>query len=257
MASKPSIRSLQALSRRSRRCCVCANTTKHVTPVRQFSSTSSRLEEGYESKSMERPRWTYTPEQMKAPFHPRLKDPSKAYEVNEDPAKLDAMYVKLLGRGGDQVLTEEIKWLAVTHKSFDQGRRGFNDRLALFGKQILLVQTNLALLHSPSGSATPIPDPYGRTPYSHPALNGLPNLSTVSVSDVLAKERLGRLAASCGIPQVTRWKPRNPANLESSGCDVVYAASLYAILGAIALQRGGEKANQVAREAILKRLGIE
>jgi large subunit ribosomal protein L15 len=71
---------------------------------------------------------------MKAPFHPRKKDPRKAWtKVNEDPAKLDAMYIKLLGKGGDRVLPEEVKWLAVTHKSFDQGRRGFNDRLAFFG----------------------------------------------------------------------------------------------------------------------------
>ena len=31
------------------------------------------------------------------------------------------------------MLTEETKWLAVTHKSFDHGRRGFNDRLAYLG----------------------------------------------------------------------------------------------------------------------------
>lgn len=52
---------------------------------------------------------------------------------NEDPAKLDAMYNRLLGSKGDRMLPDEIKWLAVTHKSFDQGRRGFNTRLAYFG----------------------------------------------------------------------------------------------------------------------------
>jgi large subunit ribosomal protein L15 len=71
---------------------------------------------------------------MKAPFSPRIKDPNKAWESNNDPQKLDAMYSKMLGRGGENFLTEEVKWLAVTHKSFDQGRRGFNDRLAFFGK---------------------------------------------------------------------------------------------------------------------------
>ncbi len=81
----------------------------------------------------ERPRWSYTPEKMKAPFHPRIKDPTKAYTVNEDPAVLDAMYAGLLGRGGENALSDEVKWLAVTHKSFDQGRRGFNDRLAFLG----------------------------------------------------------------------------------------------------------------------------
>lgn len=31
------------------------------------------------------------------------------------------------------MLSDEVKWLAVTHKSFDHGRRGFNDRLAYIG----------------------------------------------------------------------------------------------------------------------------
>jgi hypothetical protein len=70
---------------------------------------------------------------MKAPFHPRIKDPKMAFTCNEDPNLLDAMYVKLLGRGGENALSDEVKWLAVTHKSFDQGRRGFNDKLAFFG----------------------------------------------------------------------------------------------------------------------------
>lgn len=78
---------------------------------------------------------------MTAPFQPRIKDPSKAYECNSDPAKLDRMYNTFLGRGGDKLLTDEVKWLAVTHKSFDQGRRGFNDRLAFLGQ---LDHTSLA-----------------------------------------------------------------------------------------------------------------
>lgn len=59
-----------------------------------------------------------------------------AWESNNDPARLDQFYAKFLGRGGDSVLSEEVKWLAITHKSFDQGRRGFNDRLAFFGEYL-------------------------------------------------------------------------------------------------------------------------
>ena len=59
---------------------------------------------------------------------------NKIWLVNSSPERLDAMYVRLLGPRGDKVLPEELKWLAVTHKSFDQGRRGFNDRLAMMGK---------------------------------------------------------------------------------------------------------------------------
>lgn len=63
-----------------------------------------------------------------------VKDPSRTvWHNNDDPAKLDAMYNRLLGPKGERMLPEEIKWLAITHKSFDQGRRGFNTRLAYFG----------------------------------------------------------------------------------------------------------------------------
>jgi hypothetical protein len=39
----------------------------------------------------------------------------------------------MLGPGGDKVLGDEVKWLAVTHKSFQHGKQGFNDRLAYLG----------------------------------------------------------------------------------------------------------------------------
>lgn len=72
---------------------------------------------------------------MKAPLQMDFaKNPrNKVWAVNNDPARLDQMYERLLGQGGSKMLPDELKWLAVTHKSFDQGRRGFNDRLALVG----------------------------------------------------------------------------------------------------------------------------
>ena len=41
------------------------------------------------------------------------------------------MYTTLLGR--DMGLTDEVKWQAVTHKSFDHGRQPFNEKLAIYG----------------------------------------------------------------------------------------------------------------------------
>jgi large subunit ribosomal protein L15 len=70
---------------------------------------------------------------MIAPVPLNKHHPSNRFRVNEDPEKLDAIYNRILGDGGDKILTEEVKWLAVTHKSFDQGRRGYNDRLAFLG----------------------------------------------------------------------------------------------------------------------------
>jgi hypothetical protein len=45
-------------------------------------------------------------------------------------------------------------------------------------------------------------------------------------------------------------------NLDGSGIDVVLTTTIFAIIGAIALQKGGAVAAEVAREKVLKRLGI-
>lgn len=47
-----------------------------------------------------------------------------------------------------------------------------------------------------------------------------------------------------------------PGNFEGSGIDVVLTQALYAIVGAISLQNGGEVANRIARERILAPLGL-
>lgn len=133
MASNPASRSLQALSKRARRC-QYSSTTSRTSSIRHFSASSSKLDTQYENERAPRPRWSYTPQKMTAPYPMQARDPNMAWECNSDPAKLDRFYIKFLGRGGDTVLTDEVKWLAVTHKSFDQGRRGFNDRLAFFGR---------------------------------------------------------------------------------------------------------------------------
>lgn len=80
-----------------------------------------------------RPRWSYTPPRTMAPFRLRLGSGRPDFFVNSDPAVLDKFYIRMLGEQGDKVISDELKWLAVTHKSFDQGRRGFNDRLAFLG----------------------------------------------------------------------------------------------------------------------------
>lgn len=112
----------------------CKNALRHATPLhlRPLTTSSTRHEE-MEVVRVRRPRWQQTPAAMVAPFRLRPRNPANEYRVNEDPERLDEVYIRVLGSGGDKLLTEEVKWLAVTHKSFDHGRRGFNDRLAFFG----------------------------------------------------------------------------------------------------------------------------
>jgi len=143
MASSTAERSFYRLLRRARPACHCANTTSRSASIRQFAVSALRREVQYDTEKGERPRWSYTPEKMKAPYPWRITDPEKKWECNSDPKRLDQFYIKFLGRGGDQVLTEEIKWLAITHKSYDQGRRGFNDRLAFFGMNSFTVARSI------------------------------------------------------------------------------------------------------------------
>ncbi|KAG9242704.1 ribonuclease-III-like-domain-containing protein [Calycina marina] len=258
MASKATYRTGQLLIRRSRPSCQCLNSPLILTSSRQISTSSPRSVPEYETEKKERPRWSYTPEGMKAPYPVKIKDPAQAWECNSDPIKLDQFYIRFLGPGGDKVLTDETKWLAITHKSFDQGRRGFNDRLAFLGRRIITLQTTLALLNSSVATKTQtissIED--GRVPIEHPALQGLNNLTSAPIDEVLTKYRLGGLATQAGMRDIMRWKPRLTQNLERSGIDVALTTSLYAVIGAIDLERGMDVANQVTREKILKPLGI-
>ena len=70
---------------------------------------------------------------MVAPVRSKPRPLNNDFPVNQDPYRLDQAYIRLLGPGGEKMLTEEVKWLAVTHKSFDHGRRGYNDRLSYLG----------------------------------------------------------------------------------------------------------------------------
>ena len=46
-------------------------------------------------------------------------------------------------------------------------------------------------------------------------------------------------------------------NLQGSGLPIIVSQALYAIVGAVALQKGGEVANKVVRERILDPLGLQ
>ncbi|KAF6218827.1 hypothetical protein HO133_005370 [Letharia lupina] len=195
---------------------------------------------------------------MMAPIRSKPPVANNDFAVNEDPERLDNVYNRVLGKEGYKMLTDEVKWLAVTHKSFDHGRRGFNERLAFLGKRIVQLQTSLTLFHS--SSATPFPetqDQYGREPFRHPALDGLAGVSAESKEQILRTGRTAQLAEKYGLNTVVRWKPRTMANLKGSGQLIVTSRALYAIVGAVALQKGGEVANNVVRERILWPLGLQ
>ncbi|KAL9631048.1 MAG: hypothetical protein Q9164_006101 [Protoblastenia rupestris] len=231
-----------------------------TSPPRLFHISSSSHAEYVPQQPkypQEQPRWQQTPPRMAAPFRSKPPVDDNDFAVNEDPVKLDRVYEKVLGRGSDKMLTEEVKWLAVTHKSFDHGRRGYNDRLCFLGRRIVELQTSLALVHGSSIEPTHVPqDAYGREPFKHSALQGLDTLTEENRSISTNKKRIAQLGERYGLDTVMRWKPRKAPKLKESGFEVVIQQALYAIVGAVALQKGGQVANDIVRERILGPLGL-
>jgi large subunit ribosomal protein L15 len=177
---------------------------------------------------------------MKAPVRIKLRAEGGRHDVNKDPRKLDEMYVSFLGRGGDKMLSEETKWLAVTHKSFDHGRRGFNDRLAFLGRtrwsmredqgltitqgrRIIELQASLGLLNisDPSHKLEGTEDPYGRTPFSDPALDGVESLTSGTRTWLTYHRQLSKIAGDYGIPAVMRWVPKNVCSVGQQNVDIL------------------------------------
>lgn len=135
-------------------------------------------------------------------------------------------------------------------------------------------------MQNPANSGGPgVEDPFGRQPFSHPALEGLENLNNSTKLLVTSKLNLSQLAQKYQLDKVLRWSPRKvsyklqyalifiafcwrlisnfqPFSLTNSGIDLVLAHSLYAIVGAIALEKGGDVANKVAQNRILEPLGV-
>ncbi|KAF9877185.1 RNase III domain-containing protein [Colletotrichum karsti] len=239
----------------AQRCIARSYATATESKIEEFSRRTVESERPDELRH--RPRWSYTPEAMKAPFSPHItKDPRRSiWQVNNDPKKLDEMYVRFLGRDGDRLLPEEVKWLAVTHKSFDQGRRGFNDRLAYLGRQAVVVETTRSIVSSEKEGAM-VPDSYGRKPFYHPALAKIDNFNVQLPNQAVTKEKIEQLALDAGIDKVLRWKPAKPENLAGSGQQIVLNGAVFAIVGAISLQHGAEVAGRVIRERILKPLSL-
>ncbi|KAI1125994.1 RNase III domain-containing protein [Nemania abortiva] len=226
------------------------------TCMRTF--TTSGLSDLEATIEVEEPRWTHTPPRMKAPFSPHIvKNPLRSHwKVNEDPQKLDDALNTFLGRDGARMLPEELKWLAVTHKSFDQGRRGFNDRLAFLGRQICTLEAMESIITSVPKLDGMAADEYAemRQPFEDPALRSLDNLSQSQPNDIFTMEKLTKLAIDTGLTEIVRWKPRLPENPLGSGFNTVMAGAVYSLVGAIALQNGGKAASRIVRERIMKNL---
>lgn len=201
--------------------------TQQSTNSHNYATSSS------ESTREHTPRWAATPSRMAMPVRarpgPRQRQ-SPPFVVNTDASVLDTAYTSFLGKNGDTILPEEIKWLAVTHKSFDHARRGFNDKLAFLGKTLCNVQCSLALIEQPVRSDVEEIERKANQhkQFAHPAMRGVRNVSDFAKNQTLDKDRLASLARQYGLDAVVRWKPRNvssPLYLDLPGQLLTYVST--------------------------------
>ncbi|EWC47457.1 hypothetical protein DRE_00425 [Drechslerella stenobrocha 248] len=199
------------------------------------------------------------------PFVPVATHMRVPFQVNDSVDVLNEMYIKLLGPGGDGVLTEQVKWQCVTHKSFDHGLQPYNTKLVFYGRRVAYLHASLYMVHR---RYTPINPQSGQgdgPPLTIEALSNDPSLllhsikkgnpvnrvNYFAINNLIDSTNMFGIAKTCGLVGCLRWKPRNPANLISSGAPKVSQDAILAIVGAVALQHGGEAARRVMEERIL------
>ncbi|KAK5116197.1 hypothetical protein LTR62_008523 [Meristemomyces frigidus] len=247
-------------------CASCARTLRSTTTPKHTARAFTTISTNQQLPVQDLPRWQQPPPRMKAAFRLRPMPNQPEWRVNDKIEPLNEMYDNFIGRAGEgardqagvqgtkgsDLLPEEVKWLAITHKSHDHGRLGFNDRLALLGKRLVDLHTSIALLHAPAPPATSSTSGI----YAHPALHNLSNITKSTRAQILSPARLAKLAQGYGMDRVVRWKPKKSGDLKASGSDTVLAHAVYAVVGAVALQRGGEVAGRVVREKVLAPLGL-
>lgn len=76
------------------------------------------------------------------------------------------------------------------------------------GKQIVQLQASLALVQNSTATSSSSRDAHDREPFSHPALNGLQNLSPRTKNALTDRKKLAELARTYETEKIIRWNPR-------------------------------------------------
>ncbi|KAF3158830.1 hypothetical protein TWF106_011229 [Orbilia oligospora] len=285
-SSRSCLRPVLSSSRQSRTICAqCSSTPRpHTLPTnhqrsspstglsnRQFHASASpaisrplqQVQQQPVPPQINTPPAGYRMNKITRPFVPVATHMRVPFAVNTSLDVLNDMYNKLLGEGGANALTDDIKWQCVTHKSFDHGLQPYNTKLAFYGRRIAYLHTTLSMIHQP---VAPTPQPNAIIAGSgEPEISNDPTLklpviarrnpvnrvSYMSVQNHLSSTNLYGIAQASGMVPCLRWKPRNPANLTDSGVIKVAEDTIMAILGAVALQKGGDAARVIMEERIL------
>jgi large subunit ribosomal protein L15 len=88
-------------------------------------------------------------------------------------------------------------------------------------------------------------------PFLHNDYKSLENVTSANIDAIMDAKRLEPLINESGLIEIMRWKPARVTDVIGSGQMAIAIECLFAIVGAVALQKGGDVAARLAREKIL------
>jgi len=162
------------------------------------------------------------------------------YELNQNNIQHIKSYL------GDKFpIPDEIALQIITHKSFGNGIKPYNEKLAAMGSKLLSLFAAKHVVNKSTATDAKL------------AINGK-NLSILGSPN--AKELPGRISTGYfaklnGLNDVMFWKSRNPTlSFESSGELKVSSQLLYSLIGAVNIYHGKAKAEEFISDNIIKGL---
>ncbi len=82
------------------------------------------------------------------------------------------------------------------------------DARCVAGRQIVALEATRSILAAPAGVEGTKPDPHVREPFQPPALANVDKLGETQLRELVAKDKVARMAMDVGLHEVMRWTPR-------------------------------------------------
>ncbi|KAI5954486.1 hypothetical protein KGF54_002261 [Candida jiufengensis] len=177
------------------------------------------------------------------------KDPKEAfinsngieYELNTENIKHIKSFL-----GDNYKIPDEIALQIITHKSFGNGIKPYNEKLAAMGSKLLNLSLAKHVINSPQQNQP-----------QQLQINGL-NLSILGTplsKELSSRKSTGYFAKLNNLNKIMFWKSRNPTlNFEQSGELKVSSQLIYSLIGAINYHYGKHKAEEFINEKFVKKL---
>ncbi|QLG73483.1 hypothetical protein HG535_0E05670 [Zygotorulaspora mrakii] len=145
-------------------------------------------------------------------------------------------------------LPNEILLQCLTHKSFAHGSKPYNEKLGLLGSHFLKYQASIHSIKQPQLLSLVAPNKLQQ------AVNGLnfANLGTQVSKFLISKPAMAAFVKAKNIDSLVFWKMKDPLkDSHHNGETTIFSSVLNALVGAILLTNGPEKANRFVSNCLL------